>query len=424
MINLCKKTRPFALGAIAAASVVGGALAWTPAEEDCGCELAPGRTSESLRGPSGDWCLTQQLFDARKARGGITLQAVCPPEGPPDDPATRDAAIPNETTPIRTYRLSIHVFRETGGANPAASPTDVANMVARLNETYGPWKVQFAYEWRYVDSTKYRYMDTDEEWAMKRAHAISPTTKLNIFVVTQNQGFSWGTFPWDPQSLTFMGGIVVNQSGFLNDTMSHEVGHCLGLWHTFHGVAEVAECSDCYEPAGRSAEVGDSTGDKCSDTNPTPRMFACTDPANPDPCSGNPWLDVPKSNFMGYSGCPPQNFTPQQAGRIHAWTTHSLTGWLVQPAPPTAPTGLSLAKPGGGVVRATWGDNSVDEDGFELQREKKSGSTWIGTQIVATTAPNATTADDTPGTGTFRYRVRGFNENGTSNWTSWVQVKF
>lgn len=91
-------------------------------------------------------------------------------------------------------------------------------------------------------------------------------------------------------------------------------------------------------------------------------------------------------------------------------------------APPTAPGGPTLTALAGGKVRVSWTDLSSNEDGFEVQREKKAGGSWIGTTLISV-GPNATTTTDTPGAGTFRYRVRSWSIAGSSGWTSWKQIK-
>ena len=91
--------------------------------------------------------------------------------------------------------------------------------------------------------------------------------------------------------------------------------------------------------------------------------------------------------------------------------------------PPAAPGTPSLADSGNGVVHATWADNSNDEDGFEVQREKqKKNGSWVGTAIVGSTGADDNDLDDESGGGTFRYRVRAFNTGGSSAWSGWAEI--
>jgi pregnancy-associated plasma protein-A len=385
-----------------------------------------------LRKPAaGEWCWTYQEYFANLKRLAVNpLSVVCAEMGPCDNFVARDAAIPTPATPIKTYRLTIHVFCDDNGGNCAATLADVAAAVARLNADYAPWHIQFVYETDFIRNTKYRDLDIStntEPKFMKKAYAVSPATKLNVYVVNTGGG-SWGTFPWDPNALGEQGGIVMHESWFVAVTplpsiFTHEVGHCLGLWHTFHGVTEVPQCSGCYEEAGRTPEAGDTTGDFCSETNPTTNTSACSDPPGLDPCNGQPWMSAPWLNYMGYSNSCAIEFKAQQAGRMHCWTTSVLTGWLDLPAPPTAPGTPSLTKFGGGQILVAWADNSTSEDGFRVQRETKSGGSWVNAQILATVGVNTTAMIDSPGSGTFRYRVQAFNGNGDSAWSGWSQIK-
>jgi hypothetical protein len=279
--------------------------------------------------PAGDMCGTHQHYLAELAAQGISFpEAVCPTLGPCDDPATRNAAIPDSNTPIKTYFLSIHVFCDKKGNNCTTSQATVNAAMAALNTNYAPYRIQFINEVDFIKDAKYLVLDPGEESQMKRRYSKSPSTKLNIFV-SETGNLSWGTFPWSSWALTYSGGIVVDRHYFgvgRYDALTHEVGHCLGLWHTFHGVSEVTECSDCYEYAGRPPEVGDVTGDFCSETTPTPRNNYCVDPGTTDPCTGLLWTDTPVTNHMSYGFCG-DHFEAQQAGRMHCWTA-AVSGWL------------------------------------------------------------------------------------------------
>ncbi len=93
--------------------------------------------------------------------------------------------------------------------------------------------------------------------------------------------------------------------------------------------------------------------------------------------------------------------------------------------PPAAPSGLD-ATVGGSSVVLSWTDNSGDETAFELQRESrhKSGS-YRGTTTISVDASDGTTATktDSPGSGTFRYRVRAVRGELASGYTDWVVVE-
>jgi subtilisin family serine protease len=90
--------------------------------------------------------------------------------------------------------------------------------------------------------------------------------------------------------------------------------------------------------------------------------------------------------------------------------------------PPAAPSAVTAANLTGGSARITWSDNSNNEDGFQLERQRRQGNNWRDSTLIGATSVNATFFDDAPGAGTFRYRVRAFNSAGSSNWSSWATV--
>ena len=90
--------------------------------------------------------------------------------------------------------------------------------------------------------------------------------------------------------------------------------------------------------------------------------------------------------------------------------------------PPSAPSNVTATALGGGQARVTWRDNSGNETGFQIERQKRVGSSWTNTTTFNVGA-NVTTYTDTPGAGQFRYRVRAFNGAGYSAWSAYATVK-
>jgi subtilisin family serine protease len=88
------------------------------------------------------------------------------------------------------------------------------------------------------------------------------------------------------------------------------------------------------------------------------------------------------------------------------------------PAAPGTPSVPVPTVQGATPVQVGWADNSTNETSFELQRQRRTGTAWTST--VALSAPmNATSLTDTPGSGTYRYRVRARNGPQASSWSAW-----
>jgi subtilisin family serine protease len=88
---------------------------------------------------------------------------------------------------------------------------------------------------------------------------------------------------------------------------------------------------------------------------------------------------------------------------------------------PTFP-GLPRCYRSGAGVNFQWNDPSINEFGFQIQREQRIGGVYTNTTDLGTVGANVTTLFDIPpATGQFwRYRVRAFNGAGSGAWSNWA----
>src|SRR5258705_21164 len=200
----------------------------------------------TLAGEPHIWCGARTPI-VKNAAHGIFAASGCPIAGPPDIPANRDACIPTSKTPIQWLRMKITTFANDDGIEPLKTQEDIDAQMEQLNADLAPWRIQFVYHSEIINASRYRIVDNvhryDEIQEMMGATGEQPDRQLNVFVTLVHDfigllGFA--TLPWEDDALQSKGGIWVHAGSFGEGelVLTHEVGHSLGLYHTFAGVSE------------------------------------------------------------------------------------------------------------------------------------------------------------------------------------------
>ncbi|XP_036129312.1 pappalysin-2 isoform X1 [Molossus molossus] len=188
------------------------------------------------------------------------------------------------------------------------------------------------------DSPRRAYMSVKE---LKEALQLNSTHFLNVYFASSVREDIAGTatWPWEKEAVSHLGGVVLNpiyygMPGHTN-TMIHEVGHVLGLYHVFKGVSERESCDDpCRETVASM-----DTGDLCADTAPTPKSKLCQDPEpTNDTCGFTHFPGAPYNNYMSYTDddCT-DHFTPNQVARMHCYLDLVYQQWSQSQKPTPIP---------------------------------------------------------------------------------------
>jgi len=218
--------------------------------------------------------------------------------------------------------VAVHVLAGTN--DPGPTKARVLRQLAVINDAYAGGEsadntpTRFSFQLASLDRTVNQAWhiasigDRTTRQARRSLH-LGGADELNLYISDPTTGnrrsggvvLGWSSMPWRAGARLAQDGVTVNEGSLpggrlrrynRGDTAVHEIGHWLGLFHTFQG-----GCS--------------KLNDRVADT-PAEAYPSTTCPVGRDSCKADPGMD-PVHNFMDYSydTCMDM-FTPGQVNRM------------------------------------------------------------------------------------------------------------
>ena len=290
------------------AALAVGALAALPASAQG--RLAPTLALPSAAAAAADGCATPT--PSRSVMDAVSARLAQAP----------DVRLPGGGFPQLLIPAAYHVITSESGQGEV-DEQQILDQHDVLNAGLAPWGMELVFlSWETVPNDDWYgvatingNVDNPAALAMKTALAVDPTTTLNLYfndLGTSLKGYAQFPDTWPEDSPRW--GVVMDNSTLPGtgdpfgggNVGTHEVGHALGLYHTFQG--------GCHADS-QCATAGDRVCDTPAESSPNGFGQACGNLRDSCPTSeGND----PVENFMDYSSpdCMIE-FTVGQATRMH-----------------------------------------------------------------------------------------------------------
>lgn len=216
---------------------------------------------------------------------------------------------------LNFYRIQVpvafHIIVNSRGEGQLTQmTTQINDQISILNNVYNKFNISFklistniTVNDFWFDRASY-YTDINALKQMTSSLSLDPANIMNVYTLGSKQVLGEATYPWYDEKGTTMDYVVINYNtlpggstsfydGNYNEgkTLVHEVGHFLGLFHTFEG----GNVNCDTNPPNDGCVIGDQVDDT-----PSQRICyfsGCNEDLDSCPSPGKD----PVKNFMGYN---------------------------------------------------------------------------------------------------------------------------
>ncbi len=243
----------------------------------------------------------------------------------------------------KLVRVYFHIIRNSSGLNAGATLAEIDTEFAALIEDFAPYSICFAnVGFDFIDNTEMNiFFNPDSANDVALLEPFLVPNCLNIFYHAD-----LATYGGNAYSIPNTFCSVAKGNIGIWRTISHEVGHCLGLRHTFSasGGEENINGTGCSTRGDRvcDTQADPYTEDNCFSANNCTYTGFCQDP------SGATNYSPPYQNIMSYwggEGCTLTHFTTGQYERAtsfletDAGLLTTVAGATTSPGPGTVSSG-------------------------------------------------------------------------------------
>lgn len=207
--------------------------------------------------------------------------------------------------------IYVHIVRSSSGSglgNGIAS-----EILNELNNYYSGTGIQFNLKGsEFINNDQY-YIELTNSEAYSLFTENSHINAIDIYVLGQSTKWVYAGLAQGIPATAF----IIHGDYYKKSSLSHEMGHCLGLYHTHHGtVREGGDGNQCSEYVDGTNSI--TCGDYIADTPADPNKWNnCTYIGTSTDAHGDKYLPDP-SNIMSYAGKTCRvNFTNLQKNRMH-----------------------------------------------------------------------------------------------------------